>query len=219
MFFSKVRGRLGWNNNPNALQFKYALHTLHLKKKVESPPTANCIETKDDCDDKSSGHYVSVEEEQQISTMLLISTAWRSDVIFYVTGYIAFQLLKIVRCPKCGSALHEPAPPNDTAGHCPSLLTFKRYCKLCTPSPSVVVVITLTDRLARQELCRWTSIDKKSITKITYNIVKETKASKFHDLSGHSKQCHVLDENMIDNHITSLKVDCKKVPAPIHVPV
>ena len=204
MFFSKVRGRLGWNNNPNALQFKYALRSLLLKNKIESPSTANCIETKDDCDDKSSSHDVSDKEEQQMSTMLLTSTTWRSDVIFYISGYIAFKLLKILKCPECASALHEPAPPNDTAGHCPSLLTCKSYGKLCTPSSSVVVVITLTDRLARQELCRWTSIDKKSITKITYNVVKETKASTFHDLYEHSMQCHVLDENMIDDHITSL---------------
>ena len=34
--------------------------------------------------------------------------------------------------------------------------------------------------------------------------VRETKVSTFHDLSEHSKQCHVLDENMIDDHITSL---------------
>ena len=46
MFFSKVRGRLSWNNNPNALQIKYALRALLLKNKVaiECPATANCTE-------------------------------------------------------------------------------------------------------------------------------------------------------------------------------
>ena len=48
MFFSKVRGRLGWNNNPNALQFKYALRALLLKNKVECPATANCTELEDE---------------------------------------------------------------------------------------------------------------------------------------------------------------------------
>ena len=162
MFFSKVRGRLGWNNNPNALQFKYALRSLLLKNKIESPPTANCVETSDDCGDKSSSHDVSDEQEQHISTMLLTSTAWRSDVIFYIAGYIAFKVLKILKCPECASALHEPAPSNDMAGHCPSLLACKRYGELCIPSPSVVAVITLTDRLARQELCRWTSTGRVS---------------------------------------------------------
>jgi hypothetical protein len=48
MFFSKVRGRLDWNNNPNALQFKYALRALLLKNKVECPATANCTEVEDE---------------------------------------------------------------------------------------------------------------------------------------------------------------------------
>ena len=50
MFFSKIRGRLGWNNNPNALQFKYALRSLLLANKIESSSTANCVpvENKDD---------------------------------------------------------------------------------------------------------------------------------------------------------------------------
>ena len=195
MFFSKVRGRLEWNNNPNALEFKYALPSLLLKNKIEYSPTANCVETKDDCDDKSTSHDVSYQQEQKVSTMLLTSTTWRS-------GYMAFKFLKILGRPQCTSALHEAAPLNDTAGHCTSLLTCKRYGKLCIPSSSVVVVITLADRLARHELCRWTSIDKKTITKITYNVVKEPQLSTFHDLSEHSKQSHVLDENMIDDHIT-----------------
>ena len=48
MFFSKIRGRLGWNNNPNALQFKYALRALLLQ--VKSLLTANCTKVKHDHD-------------------------------------------------------------------------------------------------------------------------------------------------------------------------
>ena len=43
MFFSKIRSRFGWNNNPTALQFKYALRSLLLKNKIESPSIANCV--------------------------------------------------------------------------------------------------------------------------------------------------------------------------------
>ena len=46
MFFSKIRGRLGWKNNPNALQFKYALRALFLQNSIESSSTANCIQVK-----------------------------------------------------------------------------------------------------------------------------------------------------------------------------
>ena len=43
MFFSKIRGRFGWNNNPNALQFKHARRAHLLRNNVEAPNTANCI--------------------------------------------------------------------------------------------------------------------------------------------------------------------------------
>ena len=44
MYFSKIRSRFGWNNNPTVLQFKYALRQLLLKNKIESPSTANCVD-------------------------------------------------------------------------------------------------------------------------------------------------------------------------------
>ena len=43
LFFSKIRGRFGLNNNPTALQFKYAIRSLLLKNKGEAPNTANCL--------------------------------------------------------------------------------------------------------------------------------------------------------------------------------
>ena len=43
MFFSKVRNRLGWNNNPNALQFKWALRVLLQKNQVAASSNANCL--------------------------------------------------------------------------------------------------------------------------------------------------------------------------------
>ena len=43
MFFSKVRSRLGWNNNPNALQFKWALRVQLQKNQVAASSSANCL--------------------------------------------------------------------------------------------------------------------------------------------------------------------------------
>ena len=51
MFFSKIRSWLGWNNNPNALQFKYALRSLLLRNSIECPTTANCVPTAEEQSD------------------------------------------------------------------------------------------------------------------------------------------------------------------------
>jgi hypothetical protein len=42
MFFSKIRSRLSWNNNPNALQFKWALRALLQKNQITASEKANC---------------------------------------------------------------------------------------------------------------------------------------------------------------------------------
>jgi len=41
-FFSRIRRRFGWNNNPNALQFKWALRSLLQKNGVTPSARANC---------------------------------------------------------------------------------------------------------------------------------------------------------------------------------
>ena len=37
MFFCKIRGQYGWNNNPNVLEIQYALRAILLKKQHRSP--------------------------------------------------------------------------------------------------------------------------------------------------------------------------------------
>ncbi len=42
LMLSCIRGRGGWNNNPNALQIKYALRKMLLKNSVMASDSANC---------------------------------------------------------------------------------------------------------------------------------------------------------------------------------
>ena len=98
IFFSKIRSRLGWNNNPNALQFKYALRSLLLRNNIECPTTANCVPTaneQSDLPDQSDQQC----QDTQLSEMLQISNVWRYDVLYYISGYIAKKLLKNIKCP------------------------------------------------------------------------------------------------------------------------
>jgi hypothetical protein len=123
MFFCKIRGRLGWNNNPNALQFKYALRSLLLKNKIEIPSTANCTPMEDE-------HVVPYatlpdEEDKQVSTMLVTSTTWRPDILFYISGYIAKKLCKTVKCGECAAALYQLPDEVDPHPQTTSLLACK----------------------------------------------------------------------------------------------
>ena len=166
MFFSKIRGRLGWNNNPNALEFKYASRALLLQNKVESLSTANCTKVEDDHDAIPYVPQVTDEQDRQVSDMLVTSTAWRPDVLFYISGFVANKLCKTLKCPDCVAALFEPS--DEIHQHCKttSLLSCKRTGKLFIPSPSVVKVVTSTDNFARQQLNSWTLLEKRKTEKI-----------------------------------------------------
>ena len=43
LFFCKIRGRLGWNNNPSRLQFKAAYKALLVANEITLKTTGNCI--------------------------------------------------------------------------------------------------------------------------------------------------------------------------------
>ena len=110
MYFSKIRSRFGWNNNPTVLQFKYALRQLLLKNKIESPSTANCVDVAN-VNNSSEVNKV----DSQISEMLLSKNVWRSNVLHYISGYIVKKMLESLECPDCAvllwACLHEVAQP------------------------------------------------------------------------------------------------------------
>ena len=47
LLFSKIRHRYGWNNNPNAVQFKYALHRILGWNSIEPSKRGNCTPFED----------------------------------------------------------------------------------------------------------------------------------------------------------------------------
>ena len=212
MFFSKIRSRLGWNNNPNALQFKYALRSLLLRNNIECPTTANCVPTakeQSDLLDQSDQQC----QDTQISEMLQTSNVWRYDVLFYISGYIAKNLLKNIKCPECAEALYQPAyvAHDHQYHHSITLLSCKCYGKLLVPSLSVVKLVMTTDTIARQVLSSWSSLNKEKKEKIYTDVLKETKLQTFQDLFQHSQQCYVLDGNLRDDHITILIMHIAKL--------
>ena len=97
MYFSKIRSRFGWNNNPTALQFKYALRSLLLKNRIESPNTANCLPVSE----QETNTVSSGKVDPAVSDLLLSSNVWRKDVLHYISGFVVRKLLESIDCPDC----------------------------------------------------------------------------------------------------------------------
>ncbi len=89
MFFSKIRSSLGWNNNPTALQFKWALRTLLQKNQITAPTTGNCKSIVEDKPEKG------LEPDNRIVRLFDSSFVWRDDVLGYIGGYIAFTFTSL----------------------------------------------------------------------------------------------------------------------------
>jgi len=138
MYFSKIRSRFGWNNNPTVLQFKYALRQVLLRNKIVSPSTANCVDIANT--NNSSEEY---KVDSRISEMLLSKNVWRSGVLHYISGYIIKKMLASVECPECAVALYHNSNSSGDHGYQShlSLLSCKRYGNLLVPSWSVYKVV------------------------------------------------------------------------------
>ena len=207
MLFSKIRSRLGWNNNPNALQFKWVLRALLQKNQITASEKANCTVVEEEKMDQEMGHV-----DANIANSLNCSTVWRDDVLSYIAGYIVKKITECIKCPECAIALvavdnSQSASPD----HCyssnsqrtsPSLITFKGYGKLITPSQSVVKVVTAADRHLRTLFHDWASLNKKALASLKSTVLQEVKASSFEGLEQHSRESHVLDEQFRDDHVT-----------------
>eukprot|EP00795_Rhopilema_esculentum_P015643 gene15643-6927_t len=183
MFFSKIRGRFGWNNNPNALQFKHAIRALLIRNNVEAPNTANCItalndlpEGTNDVIDDTTFNDKSQTIDPAVHALLNTSTNWRFDALYYISGYIAKKMVATMKCPECAVALYQPSARRDQVFKMKStLLSFKAYGNLFVPSLSTFEVVKVTDKLARELLLQWQDVSRSSVEKVVVSVIQIVK--------------------------------------------
>ena len=151
VFFSKIRSRLGCDQNPTALQFKCAMRTLHQK-------TDNGCQ---EIDDKTE-----FTPDKRILRLLDSSPVWRDDALGYIGGYIVKKLIPSTKCVECVDAMvaEDQTTIPDHLSYteiCPNtsnkLIALKSYHNgaLTIPSPSVLKVVHVTDKILRRKLYQW----------------------------------------------------------------
>ena len=176
------------------MQLKYALRSLLLKYKVEAPATAKCVATFD----------AKVQETSQIDTsvscLLLSANLWRADVLYYISGYIVRQILTSIDCPECVEALFDNSEVDHAYQRSTSLFSCKKYGNLNSPSQSVYSVVSTVDRLARKELCTWSTMSQYEVLKIRMSVLQETRRT-FSSLQQHSIENHIVDAHLRDDHV------------------
>ena len=229
LLFNKIHRRCGWNNNPNVLQFKYALRWLLLRNSIEPSHTGNCTHFEDvlcesngliDFSSKRNQHEDIAEaydENEDITSCeaMLIQMDDESpndlldNILYYISGFLVRSLMKTLKCTKCRSELllnqDDPHALNTVEYPIHAKFTLcKQKGGLLLPSPAVLKIVKATEVLFKKRV-QW---QKKGITsekninlKIQYAILKQLGPNIFNSSSTHFFE-HTIGEEC--NHLTSL---------------
>lgn len=198
-----IRSRLGYNNNPTALQFKTAYKKLLIRAEIRSNGIGNCIPLEDipvlcvsstvqkiNSSVSRRFEYISttdidVPEDLELSKFC-------EYTMDYIAGFIVFRIIKEVNCIVCQNALY-----GDENNFKQSLIFLKTRGGLCYPSESVVAVVKFSEKVFK-------SIkdfnDKKLVIKFRSLVLTEFIGSNvFSDIEG-----HMFDTVPTQNHVVLL---------------
>ena len=176
LLFNKIRRRGGWNNNPNVLQFKYALRQIIICNSIEPSETGNCTSFDDvlcessgllDFQTKRKQNMVSesvprddLETLQTKRMMIAIDHEFpdslQDNVLYYISGFIVRSLLKQLQCTVCRSELlldvHDPHALRRYSFPVQTKFTqFKQQGGLIFPSLAVLRIVKLQRSCSREE--------------------------------------------------------------------
>ena len=170
IFFSKIRRRGGWNNNPTTMQFTWSLRQILLKNFIAPSKNGNCTLLELDEDDSIFSFKWCKRRQDSISNddtviddTLLISlqrsdfpNALRDNCMYYISGWISRTLSEKLHCKKCQEALFLQREDGD---HTYSFSAFlpdaarltvrKNRGGLMFPSSGVYEVVKMADKAFR----------------------------------------------------------------------
>jgi hypothetical protein len=149
LLFSCIRSRGGWNNNPNCLQFKYAIRKMLMRNAITASKNANCVDftgcnsiiplfhttRKNKTPDSENTEQTTASENDSLDNSPELNfmcghldkehSEFTANVLFYIAGYIVTQLIDKLPCPSCKMSLI-PAP-DEANSTCQHGCTSSRY--------------------------------------------------------------------------------------------
>ena len=123
MFFSIIRRRGGWNNNPTALQFRYTYRAIlsHLQVVPSDHANISVLGNDDEVQalmpasdgDTEVAECVFEENAVNDSVSLPMLSAYVDNVCAYIAGFVVRRVMSRLKCDSCRELL--VALPNKTA--------------------------------------------------------------------------------------------------------
>jgi len=170
LYFSCIRRRGGWNNNPNVLQFKWALRQLLFRNGVCASINANCLgdtsETYSILQFRNPKRvtydydtYQNSEKSEEFFNMIdnINFSCIQENILYYISGYIIHTLLKETHCANilidCNVTISDKCH-NYTVNvnKYNSFTIFVNRGKLCYPSNAVFKIVETIEKTFKTEL-------------------------------------------------------------------
>lgn len=219
-FFSCIRAKGGFNNNPTAKQFKAAFNRMLVHGEIKHITSGNCIPLQDidilslsrpeialnktmaksrmveelnDVQPNSPNEYLMVDHDNLADPTRL--TEYSKRVIEYIAGFVVGKLKKEINCEKCLQSIIDNKKYN-------SLIFKKDKGGLNYPTKDVVVIC---------EICEKTFLHNKSLNKKKLPIIlAQESAKKCIGLKLFTNNNH-FNHNSTENHFPYLiKAICIK---------
>lgn len=173
LYFSCIRRRGGWNNNPNVLQFKWALRQLLFRNAVHASVNANCLgdtfETYSVLQFRKPKRVVhdydaskNAEESEEFLNMVdnLKLSPIQENIVYYIAGTIVRTLLKEIHCHHCANILidHNMAISDKCHSYTININKYNAFTlfvnrgKLCYPSSAVFTIVETVEKTFKTEL-------------------------------------------------------------------
>nr|CAH7724979.1 unnamed protein product [Callosobruchus chinensis] len=216
LFFSAIRSKGGSNNNPTARQFEAIYKRLLLHSEIKGTKTANVVAidntsilgrtyintlTKTNFGEhlEETEEYINDSEETLAIVDFLLQlwqlTPYVCDIVAYIAGFVVKNLKKCIACDDCRLLI-------ETTNTHSLLQKRKQYGSLTNASPFVITVCQQAERSIRSLKSISNIFHKKHknvekyLINYTLNNINKIVFNVFGD--------HVLDDNVENNHSTTL---------------
>lgn len=180
LFFSSIRSKGGWNNNPTARQFAAAYKRLIARAEIREGGLGNCIPLDDIpiltvssrlktpledlnlCDtepEQDPLEFIWREHDYIMNTHVINNCS--KQIIIYIAGFVAHSLTKSIKCEHCIQEL-----VGNAENFLNSLITKKSRGGLTYPSKDVIEICEISEHFIR---IYENSLTKKKIVDIVKN--------------------------------------------------
>lgn len=166
LFFSSIRSRLGYNNNPTAKQFISAFKRLLINQELKHV-SSNCLAQDDTSilnvtsdvtsfiNNNHNGIFPdgltllsSDEEEHPVDqdysgSFSSLASSLVNDIVCYIVGYIVQKMVPSIKCNICITALTSASATTQAL----SLISFKDRGGLVYPSEDVIQICQQAEKI------------------------------------------------------------------------